>query len=236
VLEMAPVASAPLDDARRTALPARPRGRSVASVTFGSNGGASVRSGSTNPTESRRHTGDERDDSTDASGHSEPRPEFAAAPPPPLIDPRPKDDEGKASADPDGGDHQRPHVCDYPAMAMHRRFSAVGGRGVGRGGRRRAEPSPAEPSRAVAGEGGDEQPGATPTSARLDEAGPGLVRARANYVPVIRVSEATGTQLSTGFSSWGIAGECHSDKESSGTTSDPCFPTSFPWSRDAGGG
>ena len=89
------------------------------------------------------------------------------------------------------------------------------------------------PDEEVVGEGGDEQPDATPTSARLEEA---EELAGANYVPVIRVSEATDTHLSTEFSSCGIAGECHSDKESSGTTSDPCFPTSFPWSREAGGG
>ncbi len=169
-------------------------------------------------------TGDESDDSTDASGHSEPGPEFMATPTLVLIVPRPEDDERKAGADPDDSDHQRPHVGDYPAMTpASALFGRGGGRGRGRGGRRRAEPSHVEAESVVVGEGGDEQPDAAPTSARLGEREPGL-----NYVPVIRVSEATSTHLSTGFSSWGIAGGRHSDKESSGTTSDPGFPTGFP--------
>jgi hypothetical protein len=101
---------------------------------------------------------------------------------------------------------------------------------VGAGGERvvagvvERSPRESRPEEKVVGEGGDEQPEGTPTSARLDDFG----YRSANYVPVIRVSEATDTHLSTGFSSCGIAGERHSDKESSGTTSDPGFPTGYP--------
>src|SRR4249920_3610641 len=54
-----------------------------------------------------------------------------------------------------------------------------------------------------------------------------------NHTRVIPMSAGGDTHLSTGFSHWGSAGERHSDKESSGTTSGSGFPTGFPLGAEA---